>query len=479
MVEKYIIGIDGGSQSSKVVIFDLNGNEVSRGQERLQPMSTPDHGVVEHPGDDLWDSLCKASQKAMGSFPGNEEDIIGIGLCTIRFNRCLLKMDGTLASPAISWMDDRVSKPYEHKNDDVAYVTTSSGYITHRFTNEFKDTNANYMGMWPIDTDTWQWSDSDEVFDYYNIPQDMLFTIQDPGTILGNVTDKAAKETGIPANIPVIATANDKAVEALGSGIISSHSALVSLGTYIAGMILGQENTKNSKSFWTNFASIPGEYLYESNGIRRGMWTVSWFTDLYGEELTVTARKHGMSPEEFLNEEAAKSVPPGSDGLMTVLDWLPPADKPFKKGMMIGLDSRHTRAHMYQSILEGIAMTMKTNMDSMLDEVDQNIKEMVISGGGSNSDLMMQILSNVFGLPTKRNVTNGSASLGAAINVAVALNVYSTYEEATKHMVKVKDMFHPEEDKHAFYTRMNNEVYQHISAYTDGILRKSYSFFNS
>ncbi|STH69670.1 putative sugar kinase [Escherichia coli] len=38
MSKKYIIGIDGGSQSTKVVMYDLEGNVVCEGKGLLQPM---------------------------------------------------------------------------------------------------------------------------------------------------------------------------------------------------------------------------------------------------------------------------------------------------------------------------------------------------------------------------------------------------------------------------------------------------------
>ena len=56
MSNKYIIGIDGGSQSTKVVMYDLQGNIVCEGKGLLQPMHTPDANTAEHPDDDLWTS---------------------------------------------------------------------------------------------------------------------------------------------------------------------------------------------------------------------------------------------------------------------------------------------------------------------------------------------------------------------------------------------------------------------------------------
>ena len=93
----------------------------------------------------------------------------------------------------MSWMDVRAYQPYEVDDSAVAYVTTSSGYITHRFTGRFRDTAANnIVDQWPIDTDTWQWSDDPAVLERWNIPREMLFELQMPGDIAGYVTPEAA-----------------------------------------------------------------------------------------------------------------------------------------------------------------------------------------------------------------------------------------------------------------------------------------------
>jgi len=475
MSKKYIIGVDGGSQSSKVVIFDLEGNIVCDGKQDLRPMYLPEPGVAEHPDDDLWDSVVLASQRAMARFSGDPEDIIAVGLCTIRCCRALLKADGTLASPVMSWMDVRLARPYEHENPEVKYVTTTSGYINHRFTGKFIDTAANYWGQWPIDVDTWQWSEDPRVFEQYKIPREMLFDLQMPGTVSGYVTPEASALTGIPAGVPVVATANDKAVEARGAGLLSETSGLVSLGTYIGGMVEGQKNVTDSSLFFTNMASVPNQYLYESYGIRRGMWTVSWFKNILGDDILRKAEDLGISGEEYLDREAER-VPAGSDGLMTVLDWLAPASELYKKGVMIGFDGRHTRAHMYRSILEAIAMTMKIHMDGLAGELGINLDQMIISGGGSNSKLFMQIFADVFGVPASRNVVNGAAGVGAAICAAVAVGVYPNFRTAVEKMVKTRDTFQPVAENVELYRR-GTAVFRNITKYTDEILKETYKIF--
>lgn len=477
MQEKYIIGIDVGSQSAKVYIFDLEGNIIAEGREKLRAMYMSDPGIVEHPDDDLWDALCAAGQKVMNNFTGRPDRIIGIGLGGIRCCRVLLKEDGMLAAPVISWMDDRTSRPYEHADPDVAYVTSVSGYLGCRLTGAFKDCIGNNFGQWPVDYDKWDWSEDEDMQKQYNLPRKMLFDPVLPGSVLGMVTEEAHKAAGFPKGIPVVCTTSDKAVEGLGSGLVNDETAVISLGTYITLMIQGEKMPEDPKALWAILSSIPYKYIYESYGIRRGMWTVSWFRDLFGEGLIREAAGQGLTPEELLNKKA-EAVPPGSDGLMTVLDWLANALEPYKRGVMIGFGAHMNEAFMYRSILEGIAYTMKNNCDAMCGELGKELNEIVISGGGSGSDLFMQIFADVFNLPAKRNVMNGSAGIGAAINTAVAIGEYSNYEEAVKHMVKVRDVFYPIKENVELYHRLNKQVYCNITKHTDEVLKATYEILN-
>ena len=477
-MSKYIISIDGGSQSCKVVIYDLLGNVICEGRENLAPMYLAEPRVVEHPDDDLWRALCEAAKKAMAAFPGKTDEILGIGVGYIRCCRVLQKKNGELAAPVISWQDARTATPYEQDVEETGYVTSTSGYITHRLTGQAKDCIGNYFGQWPVDYNTWNWSTDKNVIEKFNIPEDMLFEAKLPGDVVGHITEDAAKKTGFPPKLPVICTTADKAVEALGAGLIHESSAVVSLGTYIALMTPGDKMPKSPNSFWGIMSSVPHQFIFEGYGIRRGMWTISWFKELLGSGLVVQAENAGKTPEEFLSKEAER-VPPGSDGLMTVLDWLANPWEPFKRGVMIGFDAHMDYAYLYRSILEGIAFTMKNNCDNMSSELGREFKEVIISGGGSNSDLFMQIFADVFNLPAKRNVVNGSASIGAAINTAVGLGVYTDYNEAVSKMIQVRDVFTPIEKNVQLYAKINQEVYKGLTVHTDEVLKKSHAILRA
>lgn len=477
-MDKYIVAIDGGTQSTKVALFDIFGKEICSHSIGLRPIVLSEGERAEHPDDDLWDSLKEACKNMLKKFTGDKKDIIGVGLGSIRCCRALLKADGSLASPIQSWMDLRLASPYVHEDDAVRYVTTTTGYLTHRLTGETKDTRSNYVGPWPIDPVTLCWYEDRAKFDSYKTPREMLFELVDPATVLGTINEFASKSTGLPVGIPVVSTANDKAVEGLGAGLTNDGTVLVSLGTYITSMMTGERNNGETVSYFANPGATPGEYLYESNGIRRGMSTVTWIKDLLGSDIVREAEKRNVSTEEYLNILGAE-VPAGSDGLYTILNWLAPPTRLHERGMMIGFNGNHKGPHMFRSVLEGIALTMKNNAEAMCNERGIELTNIIVSGGGSNGRLFMQIFADVFGVVAHRNVVNGSASMGAAICVALALGVYKNRQEAIENMVKRRDSFHPIAENVSLYRKINDEVYKHIAECTDELLKRSHNILNA
>lgn len=477
-MNEYILAIDGGTQSTKVAIFDLIGNEITSETVPLQELHLYGNGRAEHPDDDLWVSLQKACRTLLHRFEGNLNDIVGVGLGSIRCCRALLTEDGSLASPVQNWMDIRLSAPYEHEDDTVHYVTTATGYLTFRLTGETKDTRANYVGPWPIDPVTLDWFEDEVRFNTFKIDRNMLFDLVDPATVLGTITEAASEATGIPKGLPVVSTANDKAVEGLGSGLKQDGTVLVSLGTYITSMMVGDSYDSTAHDYWSNPGAVPGEFLYESNGIRRGMSTVTWIKDLMGSDLITVAKSRNLTPEAYLNELGA-AVPVGSEGLYTVLHWLARPKHPHERGMMIGFNGKHKGPHMFRSVLEGIAFTMKNHAQAMCEERGIDMTALIISGGGSNGDLFMQIFADVFGLPARRNVVNGSASMGAAICTALALGIYRDRQQAVDHMVRTRDTFEPVDKHVALYERMNRDVYSKLAPTLDPLLATSHGIFNS
>lgn len=464
----FLLGIDGGSQSTKVSVFDETGHVHAVGRAPLRPYQLGPDGRAVHPGDDLWDSLVAATRAALASFAGRPEDITAIGLCGIRFCRALLDADGRLTEPVLSWMDARVSRPLDGVDPRVATVTSAGGYLTVRLTGNRRDCAASYQGMWPIDQLLRNWSTDASVLARTGMPLSLLPDLVDPGELLGRVTAEAAAETGLPAGCPVYATGNDKAVEALGSGLADDRTLLLSLGTYIAAMTLGDPITGDDDRYWVNAAALPGRYLYESGGIRRGMWTVSWLRELVTAAAPDAVDEHAL--QQWL-EAGARNVPPGCGGLMTVPDWLAPGHAPHRRGALLGLEALHGPHHLYRSILEGIALTMRRHVEAMEAALARPVHRLIVSGGGSRSDLMMQIVADVFGRSAERSGMPDAAGLGAAVCAAVGSGVHATFEAALAAMVRPGDEFHPVAESRACYEDVM-KAYAVVPEYTDPMFRR-------
>jgi sugar (pentulose or hexulose) kinase len=475
MQKQYLMGVDVGTQSAKVAIFDLDGKIICSARKPMKRLVVRGPSLAEHPDDDLWDALKGVLRQVMDSYcqdPSRDPSWIkAIGLCSIRCCRVLLKENGKLASPVINWLDKRLDKPYIHEKSygEVRYVTSTSGYLTHRLTGEFKDTCANYIGKWPMDDETRKWSLDTATMHDSGLSREMLFDVVEPGEILGRLTSAAALETQVPVGTPVVSTAHDKAVEALGSGSLSPGTALISLGTYICAMVQGDDN-KASKTYWPFQAAIPGKYLYECLGVRRGMWTISWFCSQFKPGLSEEARAAGLSTEQWF-DQAAEGIPIGCEGLVTIHDWAPPPANPYRKGVMFGFDGRHSLGHMYRSLLEGIALTVKNHVDPMLDELGINLDKITISGGGSRSHVFLKIFADCLGIPVCRNRITDAAALGSAINAGVAVGAFASYDEAVDKMISRKDQIDPDRKNTEFYDYLNNTVYKEASKSFDPVLK--------
>ena len=116
-MSRFVVGVDVGTQSAKVLIFAETGEVVAEGYQALQPLVIPAPNRAVHPDDDLWDSTVAAFQSAVHGFVRagyDTADIEAIGICIIRCCRVLLRADGSLAHPVINWMDERLDHPHVH-----------------------------------------------------------------------------------------------------------------------------------------------------------------------------------------------------------------------------------------------------------------------------------------------------------------------------------------------------------------------------
>lgn len=121
-------------------------------------------------------------------------------------------------------------------------------------------------------------------------------------------------------------------------------------------------------------------------------------------------------------------------------------------------------------------MTIHDTGARMAGELGTEYREVIASGGGSRSDLMMQIHADVHGIPARRAEASSTAGLGSAICAAVGLGAYADFDEAVAAMVRPGEIFLPSQAHHQLYRRLEN-VHRDVRGHTDAIFRRSFDIF--
>jgi sugar (pentulose or hexulose) kinase len=197
--------------------------------------------------------------------------------------------------------------------------------------------------------------------------------------------------------------------------------------------------------------------------IYRGYWMVSWFKREFGLREKQLAADRNVEPEDLF-DNLVEEVPAGSMGLMLQPYWSPglKSPGPEAKGSIIGFGDVHTRAHLYRSILEGLAYALREGKERTEQRTKIPITELRVSGGGSQSDAAMQLTADVFNLPTARPHTYETSGLGAAIDVAVGLSLHPDFETAVGAMTRVRDVFEPNPAHREVYDDLYKRVYKQM-----------------
>ena len=492
MNEKYLVGIDSGTQSTRVIIFNTRGEQICSGIGKHPPLIAEKQGWAEHGEMDVWIGLCEAARSAFSKFRGKLTDVVGIGLASQRGTIMAVDEKNRLIQRPISWMDSRMAYGIEPMPDDTdprykflrfyskanwlrinkpgvfektyKYLTVG-GFLGHKLTAGYVDTVCNQYGGWPVDSKEWCVTDEPWICECVGIRLDQMSKLVMPGSIIGHITEEGAEETGFPAGCPVMASAGDKQCEVLGAGAIKEGQTYITLGTSTTLAFVSNEwKTAPDLSFLTYMSCIPKTYNYEAP-LARGFWLVSWFRDNLGMDLDAEAKKQGVSIETLLNREA-RNIPPGSEGLVVIPDWQAPRSRPYGKGMIIGFDDRHTRAHMFRALIEGILLQLKFNTDVMCKQIGREVTELRVGGGGSRSKMVLQAVADIFDVPAIGASVVETCSLGAAICAAVGAGVYPSFEAAVDAMTAKKDCFYPVPE--------NRELYRGIR---EKVIAKAYSTF--
>ncbi|KIF76387.1 sugar kinase [Streptomyces sp. 150FB] len=226
------------------------------------------------------------------------------------------------------------------------------------------------------------------------------------GEQAGAVTAEAARETNLPAGIPVTTGTIDAWAEALSVGAQNTGDLMLMYGTTMF-LIHTVPEALTSPSLWGTVGALP-----DTRNLAGGMATsgavTDWLRDL-----------SGAADHTELLRLAAESGP-GANGLL-MLPYFSgertPVMDPEARGVIAGLTLSHTRGDLYRSALEATGFGVRHNIE-VIEEAGGDIRRVVAVGGGTRGPLWTQIVSDITGREQELRSTTIGASYGGALLAA-------------------------------------------------------------
>ncbi|MDI6893473.1 MAG: FGGY-family carbohydrate kinase [Bacillota bacterium] len=498
-----ILSLDAGTQSMRALVFDPRGH--LRYQARVPvhpPYHSPQPGWAEQEPDTYWEALARACRMLWGQ-GAQPDSLAALALTGQRASVVNLDRQGRPLRPAILWLDGRRAERFPRvggrwgllfalaglrstleylqaeaeanwlwaNQPDVwertAHYLLLSGYLTHRLTGRYVDSVGCQVGYVPFDYRRLTWSaPSDWKWQALPVRRETLPELTPPARKLGEVTEPAARATGLPAGLPVVAAAADKACEALGAGCLNPSLACIGYGTTATVNVTSPRYLEPIRLIPPYPSAVPGAYNLEFQ-VYRGFWLVSWFREQFGQPETAAAGAQGPGegpPVETLLDRLAEGVAPGSQGLVLHPYWSPGLrfPGPEARGAVVGFASFHTRAHFYRALLEGLAYAMREGRERIERRTGVPVRELRVCGGGSRSDLVMQITADVSDLPASRPGVAEASGLGAAVLAAVGAGLHRDLPTAVREMTRTGERFEPRREAVAVYDDLYRRVYRRL-----------------
>lgn len=485
MSNNYFMGLDYGTQGVRCGIADEEGNIIALSEEKYDTIYPQPGWAEQRPGDwmNCTNTVISACRDKMGEAAFGE--IKGIAVCTTSSTVIAVDNQGKPIMDAILWMDVRAvaqaqrinktehnilkycgnevsvewivpkmmwirdNEPHVFKNAER--IVEQQDYINHYLTGRWcasigqATCKANYVEeLGGFCREYFEQIGFEEFFEKANT--DVVKQAEPVGTIRRELAEKY----GLSAEVKVYQGCLDAYVNMIGLGVCKPGGTGIVMGSSFVHLAI-VEKPIFEEGIWGPYknALIPGTYCLEGGQISAGSIT-KWFLKEFGIQ--------GQRPYEIMAEEASR-VPIGSDGIIC-LDFFQgnrtPYKDPMAKGVFYGLSLSHTRAHIYRSILEGVAFGTRNVFDTIESGISV-IEEIRGCGGVILNEMWLQIISNVTGKPIVLTKYSGSAGvLGCAIIAAVGSGMYNTFEKACDHMVQVTKVIKPSADA----TRQYSKPYQ-------------------
>ncbi len=501
----YILAHDLGTSGNKAVLFSTDGRLIGSMQTAYGVFYERPLWAEQDPKD-WWQAVCLSTKKLLLQCGIRGEEVKAVSFSGQMMGALPVDRDGNPLTRAVIWADMRAQKESEklrEKIDDDRFYgitghrnTASYGiqkamwikenlpevyertdkflnakdYMVYKLTGKFYTDCSDANSMDCLDLAKRDWSE--EIVSASGVDQDKLPKIVESVFHVGNVTERAAKETGLSTGTKVIMGAGDGVAANVGAGCVAPGKAYCCMGTSAWVASTSEKPVFDQAKRIVCWAhAVPG--LYSPNGtMQYAGGSYSWLKNTICLDETRRAEEEGGSAYDRMNRAIAESAP-GAGGVL-FLPYLMGERAPKwngdAKGVFYGITAKTTRQDMLRSVMEGIMMNL-AECFSILRE-STAIEELTLIGGVARSGIWQKSIADIFGVRVNiPGYTEEANSIGAAVIAGVGSGLLKDFS-AADHFLMGKEKIEFDRDSHRFYCgrrKKFNEVYEALlPVYTEG-----------
>ena len=247
---------------------------------------------------------------------------------------------------------------------------------------------------------------SKEILNELGLREQQLARPLPSGSIAGIIPDNIAARLGLPEGVKVVTGGHDQTICALGAGAFDAGTAMYATGTVecicpvLSQKVLTPELRKNNLCCYDY--SLPDKYTTVAYSLTGGN-ILQWFKNEFGQQ--------------YSYEQLLEQIPEEPTDLL-VLPYFTPSGTPYfdavTKGMIMGLRLTTSRHEILKSLLEGVLLEMKLNLD-LLARAGMKIDKLIATGGGAGNSRWLQLKADILNRAIIKKDIDEAGCLGAAI----------------------------------------------------------------
>ncbi len=489
---KYILAFDLGTGGTKASLFDTKGQSLQNHFVSCQTYF-PEDGFHEQNPDEWWSSVVDSTKELLKKVNVDKNDIAAISVSGHSLGIVPVGEEGLLLDRVPIWSDSRgtayAEEFFKSIPEEEWYMTTGNGfpaglysifklmwlkehnftvynqakkfigtkdYVNYKLTGELVTDYSYASGCGAYNLKESRYEQS--FIDASGISGDKFPHILASTDVVGTVLPEIAEQLGLSVETKVVAGGVDNTCMAIGAGANEDGESYTSLGTSSWIAVTSSDPIVDMKNKPYVFAHADTGKYVSATAIFSAGNSYRWIKNNICLNLT-------DDPFEQMNELAATSKR-GANNLFfnPSLAGGSSIDETINmKGGFVGLTLGHTQADLIRAALEGITLNLSIALEALESYVPL-ADEMLIVGGGANSDFWMSLFANIYNKKIiKSNVGQDAGSLGAAALALVGLGIWDDFSPI-KDVHKVEKEFVQNIDDVEFYNE-KRKVFRKISSY--------------